>query len=452
MPYPTAPSPPAPATSRTVLAVLILGIAVFSFGADDWELKVSKHYWSRGFYYGGYALQYQPTGRGLRAIHTESAANLTNLAPLTYIGPTPWPRPIDGFPGTERLLAPLMVSVVLRATREGIDPSTAFWLVNIALWMASTVLIYLLARHLFRDERAALLSALLLATYPVFVLTVAGLKVQHLGTTYLLAGAYYYERHLQRLSPALQAVGLLALFWVGMFSSGGWLLLAVYFTGRLLWLPARARWVLGIGMLAALALARYGLAELTELYKLPSVEQSLRITGGQLLMATVKWLQVWAGGGDVTAERFLNYDGYRFFTQFLPVLLKAFLQGHWVLLLTAGVAAVFCRPARMFVVIAVPMFFAGHAGTMMTGWLWHYGYLSAPAAVLLMLAASYGLARLVDRPSWPARLAAATVLLLAIGPGFDLKTQAGLYWSGNPLTYQARTYVYAEDLAQPEIH
>jgi hypothetical protein len=78
------------------------------------------------------------------------------------------------------------------------------------------------------------------------------------------------------------------------------------------------------------------------------------------------------------------------------------------------------------------LFFAGHAGMMMSGWHFHYGYLSAPAGVMTLLAAAGGLARLAVHPR--AGSAALALLLLATTILTGLlseKRQAHYYFDGD---------------------
>jgi hypothetical protein len=427
-----------------VLLILFALIAVYSHIGTEWETVATKHYWSRGFYYGGYALQYLPGRTGLREIHTESQANISNLAPLTETAPYPWPVPVNGFPGTERLVGPFLVTLVLRASRWTMNAVTAFWTVNVLLWMAATVLSYRVAGILFRDRWSPLFAATLVAAYPVFSLTVGSIKLQHLGVVYLLAGILAFETRIRGQGIVTQFVSLLAFIWIGLFASGGWVFFAAYVMLRLPSVAGRERWILAASLLLALGLAKAGVAALTDLYELPSIERDLRVSYVKILGDSWQWLATWATGGDVTSHRLFNYEGDRLFSLFLPILARAFFHGHWLVAAVAVAAGWWSRPARMLVLMAVPLFFAGHAGTMLTGWLWHYGYLSAPAGVLLILSASRGLAMLAEDGRWVPRLTAAVLVVLILWPWFDLKTQVGLYLSGPAGTYQADTYVYVE--------
>jgi hypothetical protein len=84
-------------------------------------------------------------------------------------------------------------------------------------------------------------------------------------------------------------------------------------------------------------------------------------------------------------------------------------------------------------------------GMMTTGWVFHYGYLSFPAAVMLILAASGVLGSLVQRTAILPRVAALAFGAYACWCLGDLKKQAGLYFGGDPSAYQRRVEVHFGD-------
>ena len=425
-------------------AVMVATFVVHAVYGPDWELLVSKHYWSRGFFYGGYAHELLSTPRGYRAVQMEGFANIQNLVPITTATAygTGQPR-VEGFPGTERLLVPFAVGGILRVT--GGDLLTAFWILNVAVWLIAIILAYRIAQRFYADPYAPLLAAMLVAAYPVYTLTFNGVKLQQLGTTYLLIGIYLYERTFRHRSFPLQVAALATLLFIGMFASGGWALLAVYLLLRQMWIPGRQRWLNLAAIVVAAAVARYGFTQLAQFYELPSVEQYTNINYPRLANETWQWLNVWWAGGDVSQLKFVNLAGMSFFDVFLPTIARAFVAGHLWTLVLAVIAAVFVPPARMFVIMAVPMFLLGHLASALTGWsAWHYGYLSSPAAVLCFLAVGGGLGALASAPS-PARRTAAMLLLAAMLWGFlDQKRHAGLFWGGDPRAYASRVIIHYE--------
>lgn len=427
---------------------LFVGMVAYAISSKDWELLTTKHYWSRGFYYSGYALQYLPSGNAFRAIHAEAQANLVNLDPLTESGPYPWPVLVQGFPGTERLLAPFLAAIVLRVGHSAIDIPVAFGIVNFLLWSLAVLFSYRLAAVYFTDRTSPFIAAALCSVYPTFTLTLRSLKVQQMGAVCLLAGMLLFERHITRCGPLMQFVAFLALIWVGLFASGGWAFVCVYVVLRVIWRDGREGWKTLALLAAAVLVAHWGLNWLTQVYKLPSVEDYLGNSFGAILVESLHWMQAWLTSGDPSSHKLLNYQGLDFFQKFIPLIITAFVRGHFWLLLTALAAAAVVPRARMLLTIAVPMFFVGHAGTALVGWQWHYGYLSAPAALLLILAASGALGHAIDRVSaWHTwRAVALIAFLLIVVPWLDLKTHAGLYLAGNPDTYQVRVIVHFEGI------
>lgn len=439
---------------QPAILVAILASACFNaYSATDWELLASKHYWSpHAWYYGGYAERLLSGNSGYRAIHLEAEHNLLNLEPLTETGPFPWPRPVTGFPATERLLGPFAVSVVIRASGGAVDISDAFWLVNLSLWLLAIVMAYHLASMFFEDQWSPVFAALVCAAYPTFPLTVTSLKIQQFGTVYLLGGVFLYERYVIRCHAVLRFLCLLGLVWAGLFASGGWVFLTVYIAVRQVWRAEPGRWVNLCLFVAAVWVAQAGLSQLTREYQLPSVDQYLRIDYRSIIAESAGWVHAWWLGGDLREMKLLNYSGYGLFQGFLPVIWTGFYRGHAVLLVTAAAACVLLARARMLVATAVPMFFAGHAGTMLTGWQWHYGYLSAPAAVLLVLASSALFGHLASSPSRWRQSVAVAMLCVTLWSLADLKMHAGLYWGGDPQSYRAPVLVYQEGASAPEAY
>jgi hypothetical protein len=433
--------------ARWRLAACVAGAALvfIRFGAapTDWELLVGKHYWSRGFFYGGYAYRMLPSSSGYRGVHLESQTNLQNVDPLTESGPYPWPHKVGGFPGTERLLAPFLAAGFQRASAFRLEALDAFWLVNVGAWLVAIVAAFRIASVFFTYPWSPVCAAILVAAYPAFTLTFTSIKVQQIGTAYLLAGIWLYEVHLRRSGPVIQCLGLMAAMWIGLFASGGWAFLAVYLLGRELWLRESGFVFRIAALIAAFVAVRAGLSQLTHSYELPAADNDVSYVA--IASQSIEWALAWWRGADRSAHKFLNFPGDSFFQLFVPTIFVAFVRGHGLMMLAAAVACWRIPAARMFAVIALPMFAMGHLGTALTGWAgWHYGYLSAPAAALLILAASAGLGRAISEPRAVPRVIAAAVVILTVGLWMDLKTHAGLYWGGNPAQYRLRVVVYGD--------
>jgi hypothetical protein len=427
-------------------ATIAVTFVVHAVYGPDWELLVGKHYWSRDYYYGGYATRLVKTPEGFRTIQGEGLANITNLLALT-VPEARHPRSpyFTGFPGTERLLVPFAASAIVRFT--GVSVLTAFWLVNIATWLLTIAAAYLIATLFYSDRYSPLFAALLVAPYPVFTLAFNGVKVSHLGTTFLLLGIYGYETML-RLRPLwLHPIGLSCLMLAGMFASGGWAMLALYVALRQFWISGYRRWVNLAVLLFAVIVARAIVADLTPRYGLPSVEEYLKIDYSVVLAETRQWVAVWLQGGDVSQLKFFNMPGRSVLSMFVPTISTAFVNGHLWTIIIAAVVCWFLRQARMFALMALPLFLLGHSATALTGWTgWHYGYLSAPAATMLFLAIAGGLGALAARQLMAGQLAA-VLLVCALLWGFtDQKRHAGLFWGGNPRSYDDHVIVHHEGI------
>lgn len=169
----------------------------------DWEFLQTKHYWSADqWYYGGYAGQYFQTPDGFRAPITEGLTNYTNLFALTEtVGAAQARHPVQGFPGTERLATPFLLSLWLRLPGETADVWHAFWQLNVLLWMVSVVLAYRAAALFFGDDASPWFAAILMALYPALTVTFGAIKQQSLGSIYLLLGMVLYEGPLRGRAP-----------------------------------------------------------------------------------------------------------------------------------------------------------------------------------------------------------------------------------------------------------
>jgi hypothetical protein len=432
-------------TLRAVLAFALVGVFVaFAMSDQDWEILSTKHYWSQGGYYAGYSLQVAQTPGGYRTLQSEGVSNIHNMWPLTNRQAEGVSNAISGFPGTERLLVPFLAYLVLRVSDGWIDVLTAFWMMNVGIWLLAVVLVHRLAAMFFDDPRSPLIAAAMTAAYPVFALMFGGIKGQHIGSVFLIAGMYLYESRLQYLAKPWQFVQLVALFSLGLFATGGWLFLLAYLLLRQYWRTNSDRWwTVGV-VLAAIMAARLALAFLTARYKLPSVETYLDVSYPRMFSESIGWLTTWWQGGDTTKLKLLNYPGQLLFTHLIPNITLGFLRGHWLLLTVAVLAATTLPRVRIFVVLAAVMFVLGHAGMVISGWTWHYGYLSAPAALMLILACGGSIGELSGTSDLRWRVLALVLLCAVLWQFSDQKTHAGLYYGGRAETFGVSAIVHHE--------
>lgn len=430
-----------------MIGLLGVMLGVFFFYARskvDWEILQTKHYWSANtWYYGGYAAQFVSTPGGYRTLVTEGLCNYTNMLALGERAPASDARhSIQGFPGTERLATPFLVYALLHVPGESADAWRAFWQANVLLWIFSVFLAYRVAALFFTDGCSPWFAAILVALYPALTLTFNAIKQQPLGTTYLLLGMYVFEARLATAGPALKVAALTALMFFGQFADGGWCFLAAFIFLRAWWIPGPGKWVTLGSLGGAVGLSWLWLAWLGRMYHLPSVMHSLGFSFGRMLGDSWTWLRAWTTGADVSHLSFLNFPGVTFFSVYWPLVCRGFLSSHGVLLVLAA-AGLYLEPrSRMFTFLAVPMLFVGHIGTIMAGWLFYYGYLSFPAGVMVILAASGALGRLAGMRALAPRILALAVAALACWSFTDLKRQAGIYYGEGPDYYQRRIEVH----------
>jgi hypothetical protein len=435
-----------------ILALTLLGVlaGIFSICAwsdQDWEILYTKHYWSaQKWYYGGYSAQLAETPAGYRAVHQEGVPNYTNIFALQEkVAAGNSRHPVEGFPATERLAVPFLLYVLLHFTAGALSVLKLFWVLNIALWLLAVFLSHRVAALFFSDRYSPWLAAILVASYPALNLTFHATKLQSLGTIYLLAGIYLHERHLRFLAWPQRWIVLTGFLFLGLFATGGWVFLTVFIVFRCWWLPRSERWrTLGI-LVAAVVIAQLWLAALTRIYHLPSATGTMSFSLSSTGAASWHWIRTWASGGSVAELQFLNFKGYDFFAGYCLLIVRAFGTLHG-LLLGIALAALWLEPkTRIFTAIAVPLLLVGHAGLIMTGVIFHYGYLSFPAGLMLMFAAAGGLGRLIEAKSRLAQISS-LVLLLAVGGTFlGSKKQAGLYFGGNAAAYRRDISIYYGD-------
>ncbi len=417
----------------------------------DWEMIQTKHYWFPATsYYGGYAAQFVATPRGYRAINTEGLCNYTNLAALSETLPASRAaHPIQGFPGTERVATSFLLSLLMHVPGAAADPWRVFWACNVLLWLASVLLAHRIASMAFGDRYSPLFAAILMATYPALTLTFSAVKQQPLGTTFLLAGIYLFERLLPRSGLAARTAVLASALFMGQFADGGWFFLTVYVLLRSLWMTGAGMGRSLLGLLCAFAVSRACFGVLVHLYHLPSVASALGISFGGILRESAAWVRTWLSGGDVGSLWFLNYPGYDFFTGFWVLVSRCFVMLHAPLMVLA-VAGLFLEPrTRMFTFLAVPMFAVGQSGMVLAGWIHNYGYLAFPAAAMLILAAAGVLGGLCARARLLPSVIAVGATALACVFFSGEKRQAGLYYGGDPEAFTRRVEVHYSDDPKP---
>jgi hypothetical protein len=363
---------------KAVLAVAIFGI-FFAYAASDvdWESLQTKHYWSaRKWYYGGYASQLVETRNGYRAPQKEGLTNYSNIKVFQEIVPAEKAtNHAEGFPAAERLIVPFTFYLVQHFTGNAMDIWIVFWAMNVTLWLLAIFFAYRVAKIYFPDQFAPWFAAILIVAYPALTLSFNAIKLQSLGTVYLLVGMYFFETHLRQARPLLRIFGLTSVIFIGLFSNGGWLFFTAFVFLRGWWLPRRAKWA-NIGCLGlAVLVAKSWLGGLEHLYHLPSVTQSLGFSFGAMFVETWAWLRALIGGRSVSGLKFLNYRGFTLFTGYWPLICRGFLEVNAPLVLVALAGLWFRVRSLMFICLALLLFLAGHSGTMLAGWVFHYGYL-----------------------------------------------------------------------------
>lgn len=432
-----------------MFSIILLSILiVFWFcgvKGPDWEVLTTKHYWKADqWYYGGYASQFVETPNGYRTIQRESLGNYLNLYPFNEkSSPSQAQYQVAGYPSTERLAIPFLVYLIINLSRGYLDVWSAFYFLNLVLWLYSIFLAYQIASIFFEDQYSPFIAALLVTFFPVFTLNFHGLKMPYISTVLLLAGVFIFEKHIRHMQVHLQFIYFSVLFFFGLFAVGGWLFLFVYL---LIWhfnlLPLQ-RWRGITSMILALLAAQAALLYLRMVYHLPSAEQQVSLSYVQVLSDSMKWLWIWMHGQDVGKLIFFNYPGFTLFTGYLPLIVNSFIRSYWMFLLLSIPAWIFVRQARIFLQVSIPLFFTAHGAYMVTGWIWHYGYLSAPAGMMLMISTAGFLGWMFSRPQLHLKKLAVVFLIIAlIGFTMDQKLNAGIYYGGFIERFQSRVILH----------
>jgi len=427
------------------LLAVMLGV-LFSYARSDldWDILQTKHYWSADkWYYGGYAGQFFETPKGYRTVMSEGLFNYTNMFALQeHVGAGQARHPVQGFPGTERLATRFLVSALLHAPGETADVWRVFWWANVLLWILSVFLAYRVAALFFRDRLSPWFAAILVALYPALTLTFNVIKQQPLGGIFLLMGIYLFEAHLRQARAPFRVVALAAVMFFGQFADGGWFFLAGFIFLRAWWLPSREKWATIFCLAVSVGISGLWLAWLGRIYHLPSALHTLDLNPKLMLAGSFRWLGAWITGSDVRGLSLFGFPGFTFFTVFWPVICKGFLAIHAPLVLVALAGLLFEPRSTMFTFLMVPMLFVGHSGTMATGWGYHYGYLSFPAAIMAILAASAVLGGLAGKSAFLPRIAAFAIAAYSCWCFTDLKKQAGVYYGGDPESYRRKIEVH----------
>jgi hypothetical protein len=442
------PRSPVELALRISLLAVVLGVFLSSGLSDtDWEILQTKHYWAADtWYYGGYASQYFATPKGYRTVITEALSNYTNLAALQEQLPAGEARhPVQGFPGTERLATPFLAAALLHVTGNRATVWGVIWLSNVLLWILSIFLAHRIAALAFADRCAPWFAAILVALYPALTVTFNAVKQQPLGTVFLLLGIYLFEARLRGAAAPFRVVALTALMFFGQFADGGWFFLAAYIFLRSWWIPGRAKWASMACLAAALGASGAWMAWLARAYHLPSAAHALGFSYARVLGESWTCLRAWVSGQDVSGLWFLNYPGLTFFTRLWPLVGAGFLSVHAPLVILA-VAGIFLEPrSRMFAFLAVPMLLVGHSGVMLSSWYFYYGYLSFPAAVMLILAVSGTLGSLASRRGTLPRVAALALAACACSGFTGQKRQAGIYYGQGPGYFMRHVEIHYGD-------
>lgn len=419
--------------SAALIAPSLSILWLYGFHGPDWEMLTTKHYWQGDsqWYYGGYAAQFEETADGYRTIQREGLVNFYNLFPFSEKnGPLQAQYQVGGFPSTERLAVPFLGYIIIGLTRGFLDVWNVFYFLNIVIWLSSIFLVYQIASIYFKDSNSPIFAALFVVFYPAFTLNFHGLKLAYINTLFLLAGIYAFEKNIRHTRVYLQFLYFSALFFFGLFAAGGWLFLFIYLFIRHFSLPRPQRWSGVAVMMLALLVAQIALGYLRLAYHLPQAEQQMSFSYGKTLSDSMKWLQIWVRGQGVGDLKFLNYAGYSLFTGYIPLIIRSFFLGHWALLLLSLPGWIVDRRTRIFLVAFILLLSAGHGGYMITGWSFHYGYLSAPAAMMLILTASGFLGWLVSRPQLGLKVLTVALIALAIFGFANQKLWVGLYYGG----------------------
>lgn len=409
------PATPSRATPWVLVAAWVaLALAIFSAAAPrDYESLSVKHYLSHywGLYYGGYGEILLESHGERRLLHYEAESNYRNALAFSERGKGHYtmarhPAAVD------RVYAAYLAAIASAATGGWLSVPGAFTLLNVLMWLGTALLAGVFLHRVSGDREAGAIAAILVVAVPTFWLMLGSLKGQALGAAFLMATATALLRVRACEAFLPRATFFFLVFLVGQYASGGWFLLLLYLGCTALLAPSIVPRSMLWPAIAGLVAARLAIAPLNAAYDFRMASQVYDVRA--ILVGSVDWLRALAAGSDLSKVKLLNYAGTEFFDLFLKNMLVGLLDLCPLLVPLALLAALRDRIGAWLAAMSVPLL-AGHAGNMLTGWTFIYGYGSAGTVLFLCMAAALAVSRFVSGPALLGRLAGWIALAAMVG-------------------------------------
>lgn len=430
------------------LVVVIMAWNVYAYLGINWELLATKHYFAVR-YYGGYADRILLQDGKMFTVQAESWSCLGYVASSL----TPRGELYDSGLNVDRIYTcGFLPSLVVRLAAGHVQLGTAIVIVNFLLWIASIALTYAAVAAWSKNRTAALMGAVIAAGYPIYGLMFASWKTQDAGALLLLAWIYVDKAIWPRLGWVERALLLDLTFTATMLASGAAYFIFVYIVAQSLYrimfdAPARRDASLTLFVtLCAFVVGKLANNVIANHYHLTSALSAYRVD--KMLLDSLEYLRVALSGGDTSSLRFMNYPGASFLTSILPWFIALCVRANPLVALVPLVGIFVIRDLRPLLLVIPFLFLVGHAPAIIAGgWTWYYGYSSAPAVQLLIMATAFCLGQLFDSKLAVGRALSAATLLIAVywfnaSPAFNFKN---FYSDTYIYLVDRRLYVYHDD-------
>jgi hypothetical protein len=439
-----------PARRHIVEAAFVLTLAammawnLWTYLPINWEFLSTKHYFEQR-YYGGYSRVVHVDDGQLVAFQLESFPCLVHTRSFL----DPQGRYIQGYNIDRLFSCGFLPSLIARIGQAHLGLRISIQITNILLWLAAILLTYHVVRAWSDDRIAALAGALITAGYPVYTLLFTSLKTQHAGATLFLAWLYIDRTVWPNLSWTERFLLLASTFTATWLAAGGAYFILVYILLRCIYTavtekPKRRQQLFDFAaVLSTFIIAGITITLTMDYYQLKSFVSEYHFD--QVIYESAK--MVWAAirGDDSSGMRFLNFPRFSYFTDVLPSFIASFVRANPVIVVVPLVAVLFLRPLRFLWFLIPPLFIVGHAPVVIGGgWDWYYGYSSAPAAHILIIATAISIGMLFRYWRPYGSFAAIIVLTAAIylfnsNPAFNFDN---FYWDSGTYPHWRHLYVY----------
>lgn len=443
------------------------------FSEYNYEILATKQYFSNNFYHGGYVAKIIDLGgdKDFFLLHSEAEMNFFNV--YNFISKDKKVQlnfSVYGGTSTDRLYIPFLVSAITIASFGNLDVVQSYFILNITMWLLSIFLIYHITVLMLKDKTAALIASILLSSYPVFTLLFQSLKGQNGGVIFMLIGIFLHEKYLfncdfgKRINigadigleietaPSKKSerkfnlklslfpeyiekfVMFTLIFFIGFYFSGGNLYFLLFLIGRYITGLRKDIWKPLIILAVSFIAAKYLTAKLNDRYCLHFVSELFNLS--KIIKDTLIYIAHLPSGAGTGMEQysFLNYPGFKFFKVMFLILKNITLTNPllWILAL----AAVIIKRANWKYLFIAIVLIGAHLGTFVTGWFFHYGYMSAGTLTILIIMSAFTIGACVKGPSMFLKIIGYLLLLAALGvfmldaiPGVRL--QLNNFYGGN---------------------